>query len=86
MGTRLLGKETKPELVELFSNEKQVTVQTPPVFLAHALDELSSGGHGLKDDKGPMWDAGQTQSLEWLAARKLIPAGCRCLGGGRASG
>ncbi|MBM4088407.1 MAG: hypothetical protein FJ276_03105, partial [Planctomycetes bacterium] len=26
-------------LVELFSNERQVTARTPPAFLAHALDD-----------------------------------------------
>ena len=36
--------------------------------------ELPSGGHGLNGYKGPMWDAWQTKSLEWLAAQKLIPA------------
>ncbi len=35
----LLGADPKPELVELFSNEKQVTDQTPPTFLAHAKDD-----------------------------------------------
>lgn len=35
----LLGKEPKPELVDLFSNEKQVTKETPPAFLAHAIDD-----------------------------------------------
>jgi dipeptidyl aminopeptidase/acylaminoacyl peptidase len=88
-------------LIERFSNEKQVTDKTPPMFLAHALDdapvppensrllfaalqaqkspskylELPSGGHGLNGYKGPMWDAWQTQSLQWLADSKLIPAG-----------
>ncbi len=97
----LLGKDAKPEMVELFSNEKQVTRETPPAFLAHAVDdkavgsdnsqmfhdelkakgveakylELPSGGHGLNGYKGPMWDAWQTQSLEWMAAQKFIPAG-----------
>lgn len=96
----LLGKDPSPQQVELFSNEKQVTKQTPPIFLAHALDdkpvppenskmlydalqaqkipskylELPSGGHGLDGYKGPMWDAWQKQSLEWLAELKLIPA------------
>jgi acetyl esterase/lipase len=28
--------------------------------------ELPAGGHGLNGYKGPMWDAWQTQSLEWL--------------------
>ena len=95
----LLGKDPSPKQVELFSNEKQVTKQTPPMFLAHALDdkpvppenskmlfealqaqkipakylELPSGGHGLNGYKGPMWDAWQKQSLEWLAELKLIP-------------
>jgi acetyl esterase/lipase len=31
----LLGKEPTPELVELMSNEKQVTRDTPPAFLVH---------------------------------------------------
>ena len=35
--------------------------------------ELPSGGHGLDGYQGPMWDAWQTESLQWLAAQKLIP-------------
>lgn len=96
----LLGPNPTPELIEKFSNEKQVTAQTPPAFLAHPLDdkvvpfehskmfsealqakkvaakflELPTGGHGLNGYKGPMWDAWQTQSLEWLADQKFIPA------------
>lgn len=35
----LLGRNPTHELVELFSNEKQVTRQTPPMFLAHAKDD-----------------------------------------------
>jgi acetyl esterase/lipase len=95
----LLGANPTPETIEKFSNEKQVTPQTPPTFLAHAADdrtvpsensrmffealqaskvpakflELPSGGHGLNGYKGPMWDAWQTQSLEWLAEQKFIP-------------
>ncbi|QDU10396.1 GDSL-type esterase/lipase family protein [Gimesia aquarii] len=95
----LLGLDPSPQLIELFSNERQVTAQTPPMFLAHALDdkpvppknsqmlfqmlqtkkvpskylELPSGGHGLNGYKGPMWDAWQTQSLDWLAKLKFIP-------------
>lgn len=98
--TNLLGKNPTPEMLALFSNEKQVTDQTPPAFLASALDdkvvpsaknsgvfyaalkqhkiptqylELASGGHGLNGYKGPMWDAWQTQSLEFLAAQGFIP-------------
>ncbi len=97
-GTRqnLLGPDPKPDMVALFSNEKQVTRRTPPMFLAHAKDdtvvppensrmlfealkahgvaaeylELPRGGHGLNGYKGPMWDAWQTKSLEWLKAQK----------------
>ena len=35
----LMGSNPDPKLVELFSNEKQVTDRTPPAFLAHALDD-----------------------------------------------
>ncbi len=89
----LLGDNPSPKLVTLFSNQLQVTKETPPAFLAHALDdhpvppansrmfhqslrahdvaskylELPSGGHGLNGYKGPMWDAWQKQSLEWLS-------------------
>ena len=95
----LLGKDPSAELIELYSNEKQVTDKTPPTFLAHPLDDnvvvpahsqsfyealqahkvpskylkLASGGHGLNGYKGPMWDAWQTQSLEWLTELKLLP-------------
>jgi acyl-CoA thioesterase-1 len=98
--TNLLGPNPSQELMDLFSNEKQVTTNTPPIFLTHALDdgpvpstnskalydalqaakvpskylELPSGGHGLNGYKGPMWDAWQKQSLEWLAELTLIPA------------
>jgi acetyl esterase/lipase len=37
--TNLLGRDAKPEMVELFCNEKQVTDKTPPMFLAHAKDD-----------------------------------------------
>lgn len=96
--TNLLGANPSQEMMDLFSNEKQVTEITPPMFLAHAIDdgpvpstnskqlfdalqsakipakylELPSGGHGLNGYKGPMWDAWQKQSLEWLVEQKLI--------------
>jgi acetyl esterase/lipase len=35
----LLGKDPSARLVDLFSNEKQVTAKTPPTFLAHAKDD-----------------------------------------------
>ncbi|MCB9938528.1 MAG: alpha/beta hydrolase [Planctomycetaceae bacterium] len=35
----LLGATPNEALIELFSNEKQVTTHTPPTFLAHAVDD-----------------------------------------------
>lgn len=35
----LIGKKPTPELLELYSNEKQVTKNTPPTFLVHAEDD-----------------------------------------------
>ena len=35
----LLGPDPKPELVRFYSNEMQVTADTPPTFLAHAVDD-----------------------------------------------
>lgn len=35
----LLGPDPDPALVELLSNEKQVTAATPPVFLVHTTDD-----------------------------------------------
>jgi len=34
--------------------------------------QLPSGGHGLNGYKGPMWDAWQNASLEWLAKRGFL--------------
>lgn len=35
----LLGDHPSPELIELMSNEKQVTAKTPPTFLIHTADD-----------------------------------------------
>jgi len=35
----LIGKNPSPELIDLYSNEKQVNAQTPPAFLVHAQDD-----------------------------------------------
>lgn len=35
----LLGEAPKPEMIAHFSNEKQVTIETPPTFLMHAADD-----------------------------------------------
>ena len=37
--SKLLGPDPSPELVREFSNETQVTDQTPPAFLTHAIDD-----------------------------------------------
>lgn len=39
--TQLLGESPPRELINLFSNETQVTDQTPPAFLAHAQDDTA---------------------------------------------
>ncbi len=36
---QLLGSKPTPELIRLYSNETQVTADTPPAFLAHAVDD-----------------------------------------------
>lgn len=36
---QLIGKNPSEELVKLYSNEQQVTAQTPPAFLVHAGDD-----------------------------------------------
>ena len=35
----LIGENPKPEMVDYFSNEKQVSENTPPTFLFHATDD-----------------------------------------------
>ena len=35
----LLGPNPTPALVDLFSNEKQISITTPPMFMAHAKDD-----------------------------------------------
>lgn len=36
---KLIGSNAAPDLVRLYSNETQVTADTPPTFLAHAIDD-----------------------------------------------
>ncbi|MDP9079924.1 MAG: S9 family peptidase [Bacteroidota bacterium] len=35
----LIGKSPSQQLIDLYSNEKQVTAETPPTFLVHAEDD-----------------------------------------------
>ncbi|RYY35907.1 MAG: alpha/beta hydrolase [Sphingobacteriaceae bacterium] len=37
----LVGKDATQQLIDLYSNEKQVTAQTPPTFLVHSTDDLT---------------------------------------------
>lgn len=37
----LLGSDPKPELIELLSNEKQVSTNTPPCFIWHTVEDKS---------------------------------------------
>ena len=39
--TNLLGKDPAPDLVELLSNEKHVTAQTPPCFIFHTWEDAA---------------------------------------------
>lgn len=39
--TNLLGNDPSQQMIDLFSNERQVTDGTPPMFLTHAIDDLA---------------------------------------------
>jgi acetyl esterase/lipase len=74
---------TPPAFLAHAADDKVVIPDNSQIFyealLAHQVPAkylvLPSGGHGLNGYKGPMWDAWQKQSLEWLAELKMIPAG-----------
>lgn len=73
--------KTPPAFLAHALNDTAVLPENSKVFhealQAHKVPskylELPSGGHGLDGYKGPMWDAWQKQSLEWLAELKLTP-------------
>ena len=73
---------TPPAFLAHAIDDKVVDIENSRMFYAAQqkaglparLVELPNGGHGLNGYKGPMWDAWQKQSLEWLAELKLIPA------------
>jgi acetyl esterase/lipase len=62
LGSRnnLLGKSPDAKLVELFSNEKQVTPKTPPTFLAHAKDDRGV----VPDNSKAFYEALQKQKVK----------------------
>lgn len=71
----LLGKNPSPALVEWFSNETQVTARTPPMFLAHALDDKAVPPVNSKS----LYDALQAHKI---ASRYLeLPSGGHGLNG-----
>lgn len=39
--SNLLGNSPSPELIEKYSNDKQITANTPPTFIIHAMDDKS---------------------------------------------
>lgn len=39
--SNLLGNAPSPELIEKYSNDKQITPNTPPTFIIHAMDDKS---------------------------------------------
>ncbi|MEI6535249.1 MAG: alpha/beta hydrolase [Verrucomicrobiaceae bacterium] len=45
----LLGRNPTPETIELFSNEKQVRDNTPPMFMAHAKDDTLVSADNSRD-------------------------------------
>lgn len=71
----LLGKNPDAKLVELFSNEKQVTPKTPPAFLAHAKDDRPV----VPDNSKAFYDALQAQSVR--AEYLELPSGGHGLNG-----
>jgi len=78
-GTRsnLLGANPTQELIELFSNEQQVTERTPPAFLAHALDDTAVPPGNSKN----FYDALRKQKIE--AEYLELPSGGHGLNGYR---
>jgi acetyl esterase/lipase len=71
----LLGKNPSTELVENFSNEKQVNAKTPPMFLTHPLDDTVVA----PDNSKALYDALQKQKI---ASKYLeLPSGGHGLNG-----
>ena len=71
----LLGKNPEAKLVELFSNEKQVTPKTPPAFLAHAKDDRAV----VPDNSKAFHDALQAHKVQ--SKYLELPSGSHGLNG-----
>ncbi len=78
----LLGKEPAPELVELLSNEKQVTKETPPCFLWHTWEDGAVKVENSLDFAAALQKAGVPFDLH-VYQKGAHGMG---LGGGRAGG
>jgi acetyl esterase/lipase len=72
---KLLGPDPSPDLVRLFSNELQVTPQTPPAFLAHAKDDSGVVPDNSRDFVAAM--TAQGRPVEYLE----LPTGNHGLNG-----
>lgn len=70
----LLGSNPDAATVELYSNEKQVTADTPPVFLAHARDD----GPVSPDNSRMFYEALKAQNVKGLYLE--LPEGGHGLG------
>ncbi len=70
---------TPPTFLAHAQDDRVVSLENSRVFydalrkhnIPTKLLELPSGDHGLNGYKGPMWDAWQKQSLDWLAELSL---------------
>ena len=74
-----VNEKTPPTFLAHALDDKPVPIENSRLFyaalqkhnVASKLLELPTGGHGLNGYKGPMWDAWQKQSIEWLIDLKL---------------
>lgn len=59
----LLGPQATPELVQLLSNELQVTKETPPTFIWHGVDDRTVPVRNSTEFAQAMWKAGASCEL-----------------------
>lgn len=71
----LLGKDPSAAMVELFSNEKQVTEKTPPMFLAHPVDDKTV----VIDNSQMLYDSLQAHKIP--SKFLILPSGGHGLNG-----
>lgn len=76
-----VGEDTPPVFLAHAKNDSVVPIAHSRMFYdalqSHKIRseflELPSGNHGLDGYQGPMWDAWQSASLQWLAGQGFIP-------------